>query len=229
MTKTADISIIVPILNESETLRRELPRLQQLSQQGCELIFVDGGSRDDSVVQLGGAGLTVLCSEAGRAKQMNLGASQATTEYLVFLHVDTRLPDQAPALICNALSVDQGGQWGRFDVSIEGQHPMLKCVSWMMNQRSRLTGIATGDQALFIRRELFNQLGGFPQQPLMEDVEISRRLKKYARPVCLRDRVQTSGRRWQQRGVWRTIVLMWRLRFAYWRGVPAEQLARLYR
>lgn len=229
MTKAADISIILPILNESETLRRELPRLQQLNQQGCELIFVDGGSRDDSVAQLSAAGMRVEHSAPGRAKQMNLGAGLATTERLLFLHVDTRLPDQAPALICTALSKDQGGQWGRFDVSIEGQHPMLKCVSWMMNLRSRLTGMATGDQALFIRRDLFNRVGGFPQQALMEDIEISRRLKQQARPVCLKAKVQTSGRRWEQRGVWRTILLMWRLRFAYWRGVPGDQLARLYR
>lgn len=229
MTNPAAISIILPILNESETLKRVLPRLERLSRQNCELIFVDGGSWDDSLAQLEAAGFSVVCSEAGRARQMNMGASQATADRLVFLHVDTRLPDLAPALICNALSEDHDGQWGRFDVSIEGQHPMLKCVSWMMNQRSRLTGIATGDQALFIRRELFNRVGGFPQQPLMEDVEISRRLKQYVRPVCLKARVHTSGRRWQQRGVWRTIGLMWRLRFAYWRGVPAEQLARLYR
>ncbi len=230
MTKTADISIILPILNESETLRCELPRLKQLSQQGCELIFVDGGSRDDSVAQLQAAGMYVVHSEPGRAIQMNLGASQAGTELLVFLHIDTRLPDKALALVRAALNATgQGGQWGRFDVCIEGRHPVLKLVSWMMNQRSRLTGIATGDQALFMQRDLFNRVGGFPRQPLMEDVEMSRRLRRLFRPVCIKARVCTSGRRWEQRGVWRTIRLMWRLRFAYWCGVPAEQLARLYR
>lgn len=230
MTKAADISIILPILNESETLRRELPRLQQLSQQGCELIFVDGGSRDDSVAQLHAAGMHVVHSEPGRAMQMNLGASQASTEQLVFLHIDTRLPDKAADLVRTALNVTgQGGQWGRFDVCIEGRHPMLKLVGWMMNQRSRLTGIATGDQAVFIRRDLFNRVGGFPQQPLMEDIEISRLLKQQARPVCLKAKVLTSGRRWEQQGVWRTILLMWWLRFSYWRGVSAERLARLYR
>lgn len=230
MTKAADISIILPILNESETLRRELPRLKQLSQQGCELIFVDGGSRDDSVDQLQAAGMYVVHSESGRAIQMNLGASQAGTEQLVFLHIDTRLPDKAPDLVRTALNATgQGGQWGRFDVCIDGRHPVLKLVGWMMNQRSRLTGIATGDQTLFMQRDLFKRVGGFPQQPLMEDIEMSRRLKQLSRPVCLKDRVYTSGRRWEQSGVWRTIGLMWWLRFAYWRGVSAERLVRLYR
>lgn len=229
MNKPLSISIVVPILNEEKTLKQALVQLQSLRAQGCEVMFVDGGSEDDSVAQLQAAGFNVLESEPGRAMQMNLGARQTRGECLVFLHVDTRLPNKALALIRTVLNEDQGGQWGRFDVSIAGQHPLLRLVGWMMNQRSRLTGIATGDQALFMQRDLFNRVGGFPQQPLMEDIEMSRRLKQLSRPICLKAKVCTSGRRWEQRGVWRTIRLMWRLRFAYWRGVPAEQLARLYR
>jgi hypothetical protein len=125
--------------------------------------------------------------------------------------------------------VAHGAPWGRFDVRINGRSPLLHVVAWLMNQRSRWTGIATGDQALFVQRALFQRIGGFPDQPLMEDIEISRRLRKLARPFCLRQRVVTSGRRWDTRGVWRTIFLMWRLRWLYWRGVPPQVLAEAYR
>ena len=162
---------------------------------------------------------------------MNHGAGEAHAPTLLFLHADTRLPADADRLLATALAT--GARWGRFDVRIEGRSRWLPVVATFMNLRSRLTGIATGDQALFMRREVFDRVGGFPDQPLMEDVEITRRLcarpREFGRPACLRQRVVTSGRRWDERGAWRTIVLMWRLRWAYWRGARAEDLARLYR
>ena len=146
---------------------------------------------------------------------------------LLFLHADTRLPPDADAQIQAALA--RGANWGRFDVRIAGHSCCLSMVAWLMNRRSRLTGIATGDQAIFVRRAEFEAVGGFADQPLMEDIELSKRLRARSRPACLTIRVTTSGRRWDQRGVWRTIFLMWRLRWQYWRGVPAEQLAEQYR
>jgi rSAM/selenodomain-associated transferase 2 len=153
---------------------------------------------------------------------MNAGAAQATGEALLFLHADTRLPGDAERLVATAL---EKHLWGRFDVQIEARHPLLKLVACAMNLRSRLTGIATGDQALFVRREAFP---GFPQIPLMEDIAFSREMKRRGRPACLRERVTTSARRWEARGVLRTNVLMWRLRLLYFLGTPPERLARRY-
>jgi rSAM/selenodomain-associated transferase 2 len=157
---------------------------------------------------------------------MNAGAAVAQGEILLFLHADTILPANAGQAITEA--INQGAVWGRFDVCIAGNSAWFPLIATLMNLRSRLTGIATGDQAMFVRRDVFAAVGGFPVQPLMEDVELSRRLLRRSRPACLRVRATTSGRRWEQRGVWRTIVLMWRLRWAYWRGVPASQLAKAY-
>jgi rSAM/selenodomain-associated transferase 2 len=159
---------------------------------------------------------------------MNAGAAQASGDVLLFLHADTQLPDNAQALIGQALA-DNRAAWGRFDVRISGRPFMLKIVSRMMNLRSRLTGIATGDQAMFLTRAAFDAVGGFPDQPLMEDIELSRRLRALGRPACIGRCVTTSGRRWETRGVWRTILLMWKLRWDYWRGVPVRQLAEAYR
>lgn len=222
------ISIIVPMLNEAETLPDLLAHLLPWQRCGCEVLLVDGGSRDGSAAMAECAGFTVLHAEWGRARQMNAGAQAASGEVLLFLHADTRLPAAADHLVRQALA-DATASWGRFDVQIAGRPPMLHVVGWMMNRRSRLTGIATGDQAIFVRRTVFKAIGGFPDQPLMEDVELSRRLKKRGAPACLKARVITSGRRWETRGVWRTILLMWRLRLAYWLGASPEQLARQYR
>ncbi len=158
---------------------------------------------------------------------MNAGAGAARGPVLLFLHADTRLPHDAERLITDGLSAS-GRVWGRFDVSIEGRHPLFPVISAMMNLRSRLTGIATGDQAIFVRRDAFAAIGGFPDIALMEDVEISRRLKRIGRPLCLRARVSTSGRRWEKRGVLRTILMMWRLRLAFFLGAAPEKLARTY-
>ena len=222
------LSIIVPMLNEAAALPGLLAQLARWRTRGCEVVVVDGGSTDGSATMARAAGFTVVDAERGRARQMNAGAALARGEVLVFLHADTQLPTEADAAVRGALA-DERRDWGRFDVRITGRAPMLRVVAALMNLRSRLTGIATGDQAMFVRREAFDAVGGFPLQPLMEDIELSRRLLRRSRPACLRARVTTSGRRWEQRGVWRTIVLMWRLRWAYWRGVPAEVLAEAYR
>jgi rSAM/selenodomain-associated transferase 2 len=222
------ISIIVPILNEVDTLPDLFEHLLFCQRQGCEVILVDGGSVDNSVALARLAGFTVFETSQGRARQMNIGAAAAQGDVLIFLHADTRLPVNADRIISQTLA-DSCNGWGRFDVHIEGRSSMLKVISTLMNLRSRLSGIATGDQAIFIKRSLFDQVGGFPDQALMEDIEISRRLKRLCRPVCLKEKVTTSGRRWESRGIWRTILLMWRLRLAYWLGTSAERLARAYR
>lgn len=220
------LSIVVPMLNEAAALPGLLAHLGGWRERGCEVVLVDGGSRDDSVAMARAAGLRVVVAERGRARQMNAGAQACGGALLLFLHADTRLPEAADAMVRAALAVQA---WGRFDVRIDGRPLMLRVVAALMNLRSRLSGIATGDQAIFMRRDVLEALGGFPDQPLMEDIELSRRLLRVSRPACLRARVRTSGRRWEQRGVWRTILLMWRLRWAYWRGVPAERLAEAYR
>lgn len=233
------LSVVVPMLNEAAALPELLAHLQALQADGCEVLLVDGGSHDGSAAMARAAGFTVVDAARGRARQMNAGARQAGGEVILFLHADTRLPDQAAQQVAQALGVPPGARaapprsgapmWGRFDVRISGRSPWLSVVARMMNLRSRLSGIATGDQAIFVRRSAFEACGGFPDQPLMEDIELSRRLKRLSRPACLRARVTTSGRRWESRGVWRTIVLMWRLRLAYWLGASAESIARAYR
>jgi len=222
------LSIIVPMWNEIAALPTLIEHLQPYRQRGCEVILVDGGSEDGSAALASGAGFRVIDAPRSRARQMNAGARAAQGETVLFLHADTRLPNAADRLIRNGLA-SSSRSWGRFDVQIAGRSRLLRLIGAMINFRSRLSGIATGDQALFLRREVFVAIGGFPDQPLMEDIELSRRLKQYSRPVCLRTPVITSGRRWETRGVARTVVLMWRLRFLYWLGTPAERLAQLYR
>jgi rSAM/selenodomain-associated transferase 2 len=219
------LSIILPALNEASGIVATLTALQPLRVAGHELIVVDGGSMDATALLASVDADQVINSTRGRAQQMNAGAAAASGEVLLFLHADTRLPANAADLIEAAV---QHRLWGRFDVQIAGRPALLRVVASMMNQRSRLTGIATGDQAIFVRRAAFDAAGGYPEQPLMEDIELSKRLKRLGPPACLRQQVITSGRRWEHYGVWRTILLMWRLRFDYWRGVPAERLAARY-
>lgn len=227
MTTLPWLSVIVPALNEGAQIRQTLVELQPLREQGVEIIVVDGGSRDDTAEIARALADQVLPSDRGRARQLNAGAAHARGRVLLFLHADTQLPDTAAMAIRAA--TDSALAWGRFDVRITGSALMLPVIAWFINHRSRLSGIATGDQALFFTRELFYRLGRFPQQPLMEDVEISRRAKALCPPRCLHLQVVTSGRRWEKYGVWQTIWLMWKLRYLYWRGVSPLVLARAYR
>lgn len=219
------LSFIIPVLDEADVIAATLARLQSLRAVGHEVIVVDGGSTDATPALAAPLADRVLGTARGRARQMNAGAALARGDVLVFLHADTRLPGQAAAFIRAAL---RHRMWGRFDVAIEGLPGTLRVVAAGMNLRSRLTGIATGDQTLFIKRAAFDAVGGYPEQPLMEDIELSKRLKKLGPPACPPARVITSGRRWVANGVWRTILLMWRLRFEYWRGVPVTRLAARY-
>jgi rSAM/selenodomain-associated transferase 2 len=213
------LSVIVPALNEASGIRAAPEALAPLRARGHEVILVDGGSSDNTVALAAGLCDLVLVAPRGRALQMNAGARAATGNMLLFLHADTRLPPAADLLVFSA------SIWGRFDVEIESRHPLLKMVAWAMNLRSRLTGIATGDQAIFVRRDAFP---GFPEIALMEDVALSKLLKRRGGPACLRARVVTSGRRWESRGVLRTILLMWRLRLMYFFGARPDDLARIY-
>ena len=224
------LSIVIPTLNEAAGLEATLQALQPLRLRGVELVLADGGSSDATPTLAQPWVDAVVDAPRGRALQMTAGAARARADVLLFLHADTRLPPLADVLVLQAVQrSDKGACWGRFDVRIEGRPWMLRVVAVLMNLRSRASGIATGDQAIFITREAFERVGGFPEQALMEDIEISRRLKRLGRPACLRARVCTSGRRWEQRGVWRTIVLMWRLRWRYWRGESPARLAEAYR
>lgn len=221
------ISIVIPVLNDAEALSALLPELQPHREQGHEVIIVDGGSADGSMTVARSQSDRVLMTGTGRARQMNLGADNTRHDILLFLHADTRFPEGGIASILTALA-DPEKHWGRFDVRLDGRGPAYPLISALMNLRSRLSGVATGDQGIFVRKKAFLAVGGFETIPLMEDVALSKSLRKTARPVCLRDKLVTSARRWQQRGVIRTIVLMWFLRFAYVAGVDTETLARWY-
>jgi rSAM/selenodomain-associated transferase 2 len=221
------ISIIIPALNEEAAIAAALEALADYRRVGHQVIVADGGSSDRTVELARPLADTIVTAPRGRAAQMNAGAARATGNTLLFLHADTRLPRAADCLIVDGLR-RSGRVWGRFDVDIVGSHPMLRVVAAMMNFRSRLTGIATGDQAIFVTSAAFARCGGYPDIPLMEDIALSRRLKRASRPLCLKARVATSGRRWEQRGILRTIVLMWQLRFGYWFGADPHALARRY-
>jgi rSAM/selenodomain-associated transferase 2 len=231
--------LVVPMLDEAAGIVPTLQALAPWRARGHEVVVVDGGSGDGSVELAAAHCDVVLAGPRGRARQMNAGAAwqrpggAEPPEALLFLHADTRLPADAESAAAAALAA--GSVWGRFDVFIDAppgrRRPwMLAVVGTAMNWRSRLSGIATGDQAIFVRATVFAQLGGYAEQPLMEDIEFSRRFGHLAGPpACLRQRVHTSGRRWIERGVWRTVWLMWRLRWRYWRGASPESLARAYR
>lgn len=222
----AFLSIVIPTLDEGPRLRAQLQALAPWRAEGVELVVVDGGSRDGSTESLADLADLVLQAPRGRASQMNAGAARARGQWLLFLHVDTQLPGPAWPLLQRCL--DPRVVWGRFDVRIDSPRTVLRGVGTLMNWRSRLTGVATGDQALFVRRSCFEALGGYADLALMEDIELCGRLRRLARPLCLRLQVLTSARRWERHGVWRTIVLMWRLRAAYFWGADPNRLARLY-
>jgi len=221
------ISIIVPALNEAEGIDAVLMGLALLRNRGHELIVVDGGSSDDTAALARRAADRVVSAARGRSSQMNAGAALAQGEVLLFLHADTRLPEDADARILQGLA-DSGRAWGRFDVRIEGASVCLPVIALFMNLRSRATGIATGDQAIFVRREAFERTGGFPPLELMEDIALSHSLKRVSRPLCLADKAVTSGRRWERRGVLRTVLLMAWLRLAFFFGAAPASLARFY-
>ena len=223
----ARLSIVMPVLDEGEAIAGALDALAELRALGVEVVVVDGGSQDATVQRARLRADHVLSSPPGRALQMNAGAAKASGDVLLFLHADTRLPAEAERLVLDGLARSTR-HWGRFDVTIAGRHPMLPVIAFMMNLRSRITGIATGDQAIFVKRDAFREAGGFPAIPLMEDIALSKRLKRAGRPLCLRERAITSGRRWETHGVFRTILLMWRLRLAYFFGADPATLARRY-
>lgn len=223
----AQLSIIVPTLNEAGCIHSQLAALQPARGRGCELIVVDGGSVDGTRDLASSLVDRLITAPRGRARQMNAGAAMATGEVLLFLHADTKLPEGADEIILVEMSASDCN-WGRFDVTIEGTHPLLPVIAWFMNHRSCRTGIATGDQGIFVRREVFRRCGGFPDIALMEDIVLSRRLRQSGPPLCVHQRVVTSGRRWESAGVLRTVVLMWRLRLAFFLGAHPASLAKRY-
>jgi len=220
------VAIIVPLLNESARLSKLLEMLTALNAD--EVMLVDGGSTDGSDLLLSASSFKWIRSQPGRAMQMNSGAALCKSDTLLFLHADTEIARAALDAARSAMSRSEI-VGGRFDVELSGDRPVFSLISFMVNLRSRLTGINTGDQCQFVRREVFEQLGGFAEQPLMEDVAFSKRLKRVGRIVCLRDKVTTSSRRWEQHGALKTILLMWKLRLYYWLGISPKRLATIYR
>jgi len=221
------LTILIPCLNEAAEIETLLQRLREMQNAGVRVLFIDGGSSDDTVARIRTAGFDCMQSEAGRAVQMNAGATLCTTEVLWFIHADTVVTADHIADIRHAM-VDSVVVGGRFDVRLSGRHPLFRMIEFFINVRSRITKISTGDQAMFVRRDVFERLGGFPDQPLMEDVEFSRYLKRVGKVVCLSRPVITSSRRWEQHGISRTMWLMWKLRLYYWLGIPVEKLAAKY-
>ena len=221
------LSIIIPVLNEEARITAALQALAPLRARGAEVIVVDGGSADRTAALAEPMCDRLIVAPRGRAAQMNAGAGAAQGDVLLFLHVDTQLPADADRLIIDGLAQERLA-WGRFDVRIAGRHPLFPLIAALMNLRSRLTGIATGDQAIFVGKNAFVAVGGFPDIALMEDIVLSRRLKWRSRPLCLAARALTSGRRWEKHGVVRTILTMWRLRLAFFFGAAPEKLAARY-
>lgn len=221
------LSIIIPVLNERENIKKSLPTLQWARRLGHEIIVVDGGSDDDSAAEAEQFADLVIFSSSGRAHQMNAGAQQARGDVFIFLHVDTLLREECITRLCDKM-LSRETVWGRFDVRLSGKHVLFRIIEMMMNWRSRLTGIATGDQAIFVAKNTFHSIAGFAEIPLMEDIEICRRLNALKKPLCLYAKVVTSSRRWEKNGILATIILMWRLRLAYWQGADPRMLAKQY-
>jgi len=227
MTDLKTISLVLPVRNEARLIREQLQRLQCYRAKGHEVIVIDGGSVDATVEQTKGLVDRCEASAVGRSNQMNHGASEAKGDILLFLHADTKLPINADECICTALTA-QDSRWGWFDIKLSKPQLAFRVVATMMNLRARLTSVSTGDQALFVERGLFQEVGGFPPLALMEDIAISKVLRRRgspARPVGL---VTTSSRRWEENGLISTILLMWRLRFLYFIGVKPQRLRDMY-
>ena len=224
---TAMVSIIVPVLNDAAVLSKLLDQLQDIRSLGHEVIVVDGGSHDDVVHVCEKRVDQLIHSASGRASQMNKGALQAKGDIFWFLHADSLIE---AGCLDEILRLTQHEKvWGRFDVKLSGKDWRLRIVEFLMNWRSRLTCIATGDQGIFLTREAFNQVEGYKEIPLMEDIEISKALKKISTPFLPGQMITTSSRRWQSQGIFRTILLMWSLRLAYFLGISADRLSAYYR
>lgn len=222
------LSIIMPVLNEADLLAKTLIVLQPLCRQGHELIVVDGGSSDGTPEVAVEYAHHILTSEPGRARQMNRGAERAQGDILWFLHADTLASTVDAEALLAVFGHDPKALWGRFDVRLSGERFCFRIIEWLMNRRSCWSGIATGDQGLFVRRSVFESLGGYAEIPLMEDIELSKRLKRIRRPVCCTRQLITSSRRWEREGIFATILQMWYLRLAYFFGVSPERLAARY-
>ena len=218
-------SIIIPTLNEEKTIQSCLLALQPL-RNDCEVIIADGDSIDSTRILASPLADKVITSAKGRAKQMNNGTNHAAGDVLIFLHADTCLPANALKLI--EQKINRTRQWGRFDIQLSGNPFMLKVIAQMMNWRSRLTGIATGDQVIFVTRLAFDKAGQYPEINLMEDIALCKALKKISPPICLKDEVISSGRRWERCGIYKTMLLMWSLRMRYFFGTDPQTLAFLY-
>mgnify|MGYP001943225314 FL=1 len=220
------LTIVIPVLNEAEEIYPCLRRLQALRKQGVQVIVVDGGSDDETIAVATPLADQVISSAKGRARQMNAGAALADRDWLLFLHADTRLPVNLPDIM--VVWGFTPSVWGFFGITVRGASPMLRVVQWFMNRRSFSTSISTGDQCQFVKRKVFEQLGGFADIPLMEDIELSKRLKRQSRPLYVSAKAETSGRKWQRDGLWPTILLMWRLRLAYFFGASPQALEQRY-
>jgi len=221
------ISVIIPALNEADYIKQTLQSVQSLREKGHEVIVVDGGSNDETCDMASEMADQFITLSPGRAIQMNAGAKKATGDIFVFLHADTILPDSAEHKIL-AIAADKLYFWGRFKVRLSGKHWLFRIIECCMNIRTRLTGIVTGDHSLFISKQLFEKIDGFSEIELMEDIVISRKLKKISYPLCLSETVTTSSRRWEKHGIIRTILQMWWLRFKFILGAASLALARQY-
>jgi len=220
------ISIIIPTLNEESAMQTLLKQLQVHRQQGHEVIVVDGRSTDKTVSISKMLSDKVISSEPGRAMQMNSGASQAKYNVFWFLHADTLIPENSIEDIQQALTISE---WGWFNIKLSGTNILFRLIERMINLRSCFSGVATGDQGIFVKRKTFESANGYPNIPLMEDVALSKKLNKTSKPFCLKESLITSSRRWEQKGIMSTVLLMWRLRFLYWLGVSPDKLATQYK
>jgi rSAM/selenodomain-associated transferase 2 len=220
------LSIIVPVLNEAAAIQDTLKSLQDLRQSGHEVIVVDGGSEDDTVQLAGKLADSVVRSKAGRGRQMNQGVRSAQGDTYLFLHADTLLPPDVDKIL--ATLPKESEFWGRFDVRLSGKNWYCRVIEWLINKRSRISRIATGDQAIFVSKNLFHDVNGYPEIALMEDIAISKLLNKLCKPYCLRHKVVSSSRRWEEKGIVRTILKMWKLRFMYTFGADPDELSRDY-
>lgn len=222
------VSIIIPVLNEEDSIKRLLQQLQLYREQGYEVVVVDGGSEDKTIAISKLLADKVIQSEPGRAVQMNTGATHARGDILWFLHADTLIPDKTVEKIQYQLN-ENNKDWGRFNIKLSGKKILFRIIEKMINLRSCITSIATGDQGIFIKRKAFDEVGGYSDIPLMEDIDISKKLRTRSRSVCIKETLITSSRRWEKNGILSTVLLMWRLRFLYWLGVSADKLASQYK